>query len=127
MIEPITVLIIDDDAAVRYLTKRSLINYDTPIQFSIREATNGMEGLEELSTANPLPHIVLVDINMPVMDGYEFLDAYDQLTLSTDYKPAIYVVSTVTAKLPNKAQKLVKGQFEKPLTEDHIKIILSSL
>jgi CheY-like chemotaxis protein len=126
MIEPITVLIIDDDTAVRYLTKRTFTNFDSRIQFSIREATNGAEGMEALSSF-PLPHIVLLDINMPVMDGYAFLDAYEQLPLPADSKPSIYVVSTVTNKLSSKAQQLIKGQFEKPLTKDHIKIIMTSI
>ncbi len=127
MIEPITVLIIDDDPAIRYLTKRSLNNYDSTIQFSIHEATNGAEGLEVISSINPLPQIILLDINMPVMDGYAFLDAYAKLPFLAGVQPSVYVISTVTNKLPDKAQKVIAEQFVKPLTEDHIKIILASI
>jgi len=127
MIEPIHILIIDDEAAVRYLSKRALNDYESEIHFYIKEAANGIEGIEILSRLNPLPHVILLDINMPVMDGYEFLEAFAQLKLPEDSQPHIYVVSTVRKSESSAAQRFVKGYFEKPLTEDHIKSILTSM
>jgi CheY-like chemotaxis protein len=60
------VLIVDDDEAVRRLLELLLktSGYDTVT------ATNGVEGLEQMH--RQLPCVVLLDMNMPVMDGFEF-------------------------------------------------------
>jgi CheY-like chemotaxis protein len=126
----IQVLIIDDDAAIRYLTKRSLKEYKTSVTFVIDEATNGEEAMHYISTASQLPDVILLDINMPVMDGFEFLDGYKKHHFLNGQQPDIYILSTVINEFtsaPASSQNIVKGVFEKPLTEDQIDVILSSL
>jgi CheY-like chemotaxis protein len=126
----IQILIIDDDPAIRYLTKRSLKEYKSHFTFVIDEATNGKEGMQYISTASPLPDVILLDINMPVMDGFEFLDGYKKYYFLNGQQPDIYILSTAIKEFTNApapSQNLVKGVFEKPLTEDHIDVILKSL
>jgi CheY-like chemotaxis protein len=127
MTDPITVLIVDDDPSIRFLTKHALNNYDSGIPFVIQEATNGAEGIQLISNSSQTPDVVLLDINMPLMNGYEFLDTYAQRSVVPDSEPDIYILSTVTNKLPPMAQKMIKGHFEKPLTAQHIKQILASM
>jgi CheY-like chemotaxis protein len=60
-----TVLIVDDDRGIR----RSLHQVLGDEGFAIAEAGNGQEALARLSQA-PLPAVILLDLMMPVMDGY---------------------------------------------------------
>jgi signal transduction histidine kinase/CheY-like chemotaxis protein len=66
-------LVIDDDAEIRALTRQMLER----MGMTVGEAANGAEGLAWLA-ANQLPAIVLLDLMMPVMDGFEFLDRLQQ-------------------------------------------------
>ena len=61
------VLVVDDNPAGRELVRECLQDYVS----SIMEAANGREALEKLRTS--LPDLVLLDIQMPEMDGYEVL------------------------------------------------------
>lgn len=76
MKKPISILLIDDDDVSLESTERSLRRNGPPVK--IHTATNGLEGLAALrgeGPDGPLPKnlIVLLDINMPVMNGFEFL------------------------------------------------------
>ncbi len=79
------VLLVDDEEVSRYLVRQLLPRglYD------IREAATGIEGLAQLR--NDRPDIVLLDLNMPGMDGYQFLD---RLEAEADI-PAVVLTSTI--------------------------------
>ena len=64
-------LVIDDSSAMRRLIGRILKD----IGFEVSEAENGSVGLERLTEATGPVDIALVDWNMPVMNGYEFVQA----------------------------------------------------
>ncbi len=66
------VLIIDDAATVR-LYHRTILE---PLGFEVEEAANGYEALEKI-TSRPFD-LLLLDVNMPVMDGYTFLKSLRQ-------------------------------------------------
>lgn len=85
------VLVVDDAATVRAYT-RSVLSADG---FLVEEAVNGMEGLER-ALARP-PDLLIVDINMQKMDGYEMLRRLRRepglrdlpaVMISTEEKPA---------------------------------------
>jgi len=63
-------LIIDDSRVLRRLLGDMLRH----IGFEVREANNGREGMEQLRL-RPMPDVVLVDWNMPVMNGLQFVEA----------------------------------------------------
>ena len=63
-------LVVDDSRAIRLIISRSL----KALGFSTTEATNGQEALEALGSAGPFD-VALVDWNMPVMSGFEFVCA----------------------------------------------------
>ncbi len=63
------VLVVEDDAATRDMTRRTL----EKMGLAVAEATNGRTALRWLSDHSP-PAIVLLDLMMPEMDGFEFLD-----------------------------------------------------
>lgn len=64
-----TVLIIDDEAGLR----RSLAAYLEDCDFAVLEAENGLQGLEVLKNNLQDLSAIILDLNMPVMDGYSFL------------------------------------------------------
>jgi two-component system, chemotaxis family, chemotaxis protein CheY len=68
-----TCLIVDDSSVIRKVARRILEGLD----FQIVEAENGEDAIEACRTA--LPEAVLLDWNMPKMDGYEFLRALRRL------------------------------------------------
>lgn len=62
-------LIIDDSRAMRGILKRII----TPLGFHCIEAENGQDGLEKLKEYSNTLELILVDWNMPVMDGLQFV------------------------------------------------------
>lgn len=79
------ILLIDDDFATNFINKK--IVQKANIAEHIQIALNGKEAIEYLShtgnlaqgTIHPQPELVFLDINMPVMDGWEFIKAYKNL------------------------------------------------
>lgn len=79
------ILVVDDSAVSRSIVIRSLPrSWDV----AVTQAANGQEALSALHRA---PHaVVLLDLNMPVMDGYEFLEAINRSELA---RPIVIVLS----------------------------------
>lgn len=66
-----TILLIEDDNIEIMKLQRTVAKL--ALQHKIIEAKNGEQALETLKSANPLPDIILLDLNMPRMSGIEFL------------------------------------------------------
>jgi CheY-like chemotaxis protein len=67
---PITVLVVDDEASLRSLVARRLVQEG----YRVLEAGNGVEALELLRVPGNDVRLVITDIRMPRMDGYELAD-----------------------------------------------------
>ncbi len=80
------VLVIDDDEVTRYLVRQLLPRSS----FQIIEAATGQDAMER-AAENP-PDVVLVDLNMPVMSGYEFLERWSD-RVGAKQAPAIVLTS----------------------------------
>lgn len=98
------VMLVDDDADDNFFHERAIAK--SGIADSIRIALDGQEALEYLDLAqngiNPPPSVILLDINMPRMNGYEFLDTYKNLPPETKAKVCI-VMLTTSASLKDRA------------------------
>lgn len=66
-----TILLVDDDADDRFLFSQALASINA--QVALTEAPDGAKALRLLQTAPALPHIIFMDMNMPVMNGLECL------------------------------------------------------
>ncbi|MEH6768957.1 response regulator [Maribacter arcticus] len=84
------ILIVEDDEITNYLSKISLVKFGFK---NVSFALNGQEGLDYLK-ANEGPDLILLDINMPVMDGWEFLEALNSLSLCSNVPVVITTSST---------------------------------
>jgi CheY-like chemotaxis protein len=100
------VLVIDDDAAVRSIIAETLRGEG----YRVDEAGSGAEGLERLR-AEP-PDLILLDVQMPGMNGIGFVDQLHQEAGTTDIP---IVILTATPELPESAQEHgIKAVLTKP-------------
>ncbi len=95
----VNVLVIDDDDVAVMGLQRAFRKLD--IEFPCFTASDGLEALELLRGKNgnvaiPKPHLMLLDLNMPRMDGFEFLE---EIRNDPDLQQSvIFVLSTSTAE-----------------------------
>lgn len=116
-----TVMVVDDSKTVR--------NYHGSILKSmgidVVEAENGMEALEKSLSSDV--NLYLVDVNMPVMDGYSFID---DLRKQEKYKTVPIIMITTQAKEEDKmnAYKVGANLFEtKPIKPDRLQAYIDIL
>ncbi len=114
----IRALIVDDSSVMRKIVERSLRQAGLDL-CSVMEAGNGAEALGILD-ANPVD-LILSDINMPVMDGLEFVR---QLQTVAKLRGVPVVMITTEGSESNVVQALslgAKGYIRKPFTPDQVK------
>ena len=107
-------LVIDDSRAMR----RILRTFANEIGFEVAEAENGQEGLSHVESSDGDLDLVLVDWNMPVMNGYEFVKAVRAQSKFADIKVVMVTTETEPVRM---AQALMAGADEfvmKPFTKD---------
>jgi len=112
-------LIVDDDSIIIFIHKKLVGRCGFPV--APETYLNGREALDNLiASADESTHsLILLDINMPVMSGWEFLDAIQDQPFAKHMKVAM-VTSSVDAsdKLKAKTYSQVIGFLEKPITVD---------
>ena len=78
---PLTICLIDDDSIYQFTAKR-IIELLNPLQ-KVLVFSNGKEAIDYFQAStqcnNEIPDVIFLDINMPVMNGWEFLEAYDSV------------------------------------------------
>lgn len=114
----IRALIVDDSSVMRKIVERSIRQAGIEIA-EVKEAANGAEGLGALKES-PVD-LVLCDINMPVMDGIEFLR---QLKTVGNAKDVPVVMITTEGSESHVVQALsmgARGYIRKPFTPEQVK------
>jgi len=123
-----SVLIIDDDADWCFIAK--MILQRAGFGKNVITANNGQEGLKILRTMSEkgekLPDIIFLDIKMPVLDGFEFLEAITKLTEPDLSRTRIYICSSSSHPKDKEKANLypIAGFIPKPLTVDILRGIL---
>jgi CheY-like chemotaxis protein len=102
------VLVVDDDPDVRLLCATNL----TLDGFDVIEAGNGQEGLERVG--EDAPDLVLLDISMPVLDGFELATAVRR-NHRTSHVPLVFLTGEATPDAEERAFAIgAAGYFTKP-------------
>ena len=118
------ILLVDDDKTFIHLN-RAMLKYND-VNCQIDECGNGQEALAYISCTRQLPDVILLDIDMPVMNGLEFLEKFDEHDGRVE-QTKVFVLSSSTEqeRVKSRRYNFVKGYFQKPLSDLHIKEILS--
>lgn len=123
-----TVMLVDDDEITNFINENLI--QDLEIANQILVATNGQESIQKLlvfeAEGKDLPELILLDINMPVMNGFEFLEEYQKIDFTSE-KPIVLIVLT-SSENESDIQKIQKSAvvdyLNKPLTEQKIARVL---
>jgi len=120
------VVVVDDDEVYRFIAERTLGTLVDSDRLSLfGDAQSALDRLKQMETSNDLPDFLFLDLHMPVMDGWDFLDAYSSYSGADVTK--IFIVSSSVSKLDtDKAKKYpqVKGYLIKPVKRDRFEEIL---
>jgi CheY-like chemotaxis protein len=115
-----SILLVDDDKITNFLNQ--LLLNDLGVAQQVLTAENGQEALriiEEQCESSDCPSLILLDVNMPVMNGFEFLEAYEKMAFTS--KQSIIVVMLTTSLHPRDVKRLsgmpIQGFLNKPLTK----------
>ncbi len=113
---PIKILLIDDDPSINYLNK--LVIDMSPIKAEVSEHTKANIAFEEISTGQIAPELILLDINMPDMNGWDFAKSYESLPESYRKSKIVILSSSINPRDKAKAEtnQVIHGFFSKPLT-----------
>lgn len=122
------VVLVDDDPICNFINTKILQQFTN---FEVIGFNRAMEALEHLRAAaldGNLPRLILLDINMPVMNGWEFLN---EVEADPRYKDIAIVMVTSSIALSDlsrsKAYASVKGYISKPITVNSLHQVLSRL
>lgn len=132
------ILLVDDDPTTNFLNQELIEELE--VTNSVHVTWNGQEALDYLngvgkyrtkdSTNFPRPNIIFLDINMPVMDGYVFLDHYANMPVSK--RADIIVVFLTTSDSQQDRDKastktIISDFLEKPLKREAVLKVVKEL
>ena len=127
------ILLIEDDRATNFIHQLAI--RELGLDAKVKVCLNGREGLDYLTCDGafkddcdyPRPGIIFLDINMPLMDGWEFLEAYNKLDDRQKGNIVLMMVSSSTNPDDQKRalhESVVSGFIPKPLTSKTISEII---
>lgn len=126
----LNLLVIDDDDINIFIIKKIVEKTGFDIEMVARN--NGQQALDYLNETiaqnKALPRLVLIDINMPVMNGWEFIEAYDSLGI--EQKVDMYILSSSVYENDiekTKSYKAVKGFISKPLSMERLTELVKAI
>jgi CheY-like chemotaxis protein len=123
------ILLVDDDKIFNFLSEKTIQSLG--LVNEIHFATNGQQALDLLDRYRDgdaqMPDIIFLDLDMPIMNGYEFLREFRKMDIPN--KNSIVIVVLTSSANPDdvsKARELgIKYYFNKPLSRNEIKDMIS--
>lgn len=123
--------VIDDDAIYQIIVNK--IIQRSEMFSAISTFKNGKDAFDTLQNSlennELLPDIILLDINMPIMDGWEFMEEMALIKSQINKKINIYIVSSSIAvedKNKTKTYPDILGYLSKPITTDDLILVASN-
>ncbi len=116
--------VIDDDKIYHFLLKNLLKQNNIDVKSTFFQ--NGQDAIEHIKSvdADNLADLILLDVNMPIMNGWQFLEEYIKVMDTLDKLPVIYMISSSNNEVDiNKAREfsgMVKDYFLKPICKEDI-------
>ncbi|HMZ46578.1 MAG TPA: response regulator [Chitinophagaceae bacterium] len=119
------VLLIEDDAITIMLCERILrLNNFAETIITKQNGQEAIEFIQELIQYNkPIPEICFLDINMPIMNGWDFLNEFEKIKMQLGTPMQIYILSSTANPedfIKATTFKTVTGTLPKPLCKEHL-------
>jgi two-component system chemotaxis response regulator CheY len=115
---PICALIVDDSSVMRKIVERSLRQAGIELS-EVMEAGSGIEALAALQ--NKKPDLILSDINMPAMNGLEFVKKLQDVAGMKDVPVVMITTEASEAHVVEALSYGAKGYIRKPFTPEQVK------
>jgi CheY-like chemotaxis protein len=123
------VVLIDDNDFDNFVNKKLIEKSD--VAFDLKVLKNGFEGinfLKILSELDKAPDLIFLDLDMPVMNGFEFLKEYNKLSNRNKNTKIIVLTSSSNPADYNAAKALgCNAYLEKPLTKEKIREVYETV
>lgn len=125
-----SVLVIDDDEINNFTIEAMLERTDFVNAYEIQDS--GWGALSYLKTADEqkaFPNLIFVDINMPEMDGYEFLERYEHSFWSQHKDTRVYMLSSSISESDKEkalSYTCISEYITKPLSRDKLTALMRS-
>lgn len=116
-------MLVDDDPLTNMINSMLLRSGH---QFHVQAFENPLEALEYLrglAHPEPMPEVIFLDINMPQIDGWEFLEEYQALPIATSGNCRVFMLTSSIDpedEERSKTYRVVSGFISKPLTWERL-------
>jgi CheY-like chemotaxis protein len=125
-----SVLLVDDDDTTNFLNKFFIRQVDSSVEINV--ALNGKEAIDFLvlnGNDDLMPCLVILDTHMPVMNGWEFLEAFDK-KFDASFKKNVVIVMMTSLDLEQAVKKAmddpnVSDTEQKPLSDLKFKALIN--
>jgi CheY-like chemotaxis protein len=132
MTKPFIICIVDDDSVYQFTTTRTI--EANKLAKKILIFSDGEEAIQflmdNIGNSEDLPDVIFLDINMPIMDGWQFLEEYVTLKPDIGKKIIIYMISSSVDPIDlERAKKIsdISDYIVKPINPEMLKDIILAL
>lgn len=126
-----SIILIDDDAITNMINTKII---KMSFNFEVHDYVNAQQALDQLKhyteiSPEKLPDIIFLDINMPIMDGWEFLEVFQNFSEDVLSKCKVFILTSsidLDDIKKSKKYRVVKNFVSKPLTTEKIRSLIES-
>ncbi|WP_035672089.1 response regulator [Flavobacterium sp. 83] len=123
--------VVDDDAIYQIIVNKIILRSEMfSTIFSFKNGKDAIDALRNtIENTGEFPDIILLDINMPIMDGWEFMEEMELIKSQLNKKINIYIVSSSIAiedKNKTKTYPDILGYLSKPITTDDLILVATN-